>query len=144
MNIQLCRITDDSKKVNKSIGVIADVSAIMKENTSMLQPTFLISRKSWVNTCNYIYVEDFDRYYFIGNPVYAMGGMIEIPCKVDVLTSNRDKIRAIRCTIERQEKVYNPYLPDSQIVTDSKRVVDTIGVGSLGSDDGSIILTVVN
>ena len=84
----------------------------LKENTSLVNPTFILSRVSIVSGViqqfNYLYCPNFKRYYFVKDVKYGIGGMLEIECRVDVLTSFKDDIIEHEAYIERAEiQFYN-------------------------------------
>ena len=75
---------------------------------------------------NYAYIQEFNRYYYVGNITTLINGMWELDCRVDVLMSYRHKIRQLNAVIARQENLYNLYLEDNKLLTTSRRLYTTL------------------
>lgn len=72
---------------------------VLKDDTNVLNPTLLI-KSSFIDlsngkfyTPNYVYIEEFKRYYYVVNMTWVKGAW-QIQCKVDVLASYKDEIGA--------------------------------------------------
>ena len=65
-----------------------------------------------VFSANYLYIPQFNRYYFITDVVNVSANKWQIQARVDVLTSFKSAIRENTAIIERQENEYNLYLDD--------------------------------
>lgn len=82
-----------------------------KEDVDILNPTLEIAYSSDLTKCNYIYVQEWKRYYFVNNIVAGMQRLF-FDCHVDVLTTYATDIKKLDCIIARQENKYNTYLND--------------------------------
>lgn len=71
----------------------------LKEETSVIAPTFLLS--SYDSTFNYLYVPRWDRYYFVTDCTLNIDGLYELSCNCDRLASFKDSIGSYTCFIER-------------------------------------------
>ena len=70
--------------------------------------------------CNYVYINEFGRYYYITDIICIRNNLYELQCKVDVLMSHKAKILALKqCLIERNQYNYNKFLNDDNYQTDS-------------------------
>ena len=109
--------------VNKSLSLKLDIdSLILKNETSLLNPTFTltgVSDVSDVSTWNYLYIVQFNRYYFIEDIIFDTGKLIHLKCRVDVLMSFKSKILSSSQIISRQENLQNKYIVDSKLPTHS-------------------------
>ena len=75
MKVIFYNCTDDKKKVvKKNKTQIAIKECDIKEPCTLLQPQLLVSYSKELLKANYIYIEDFNRYYFINNPTLETGG----------------------------------------------------------------------
>lgn len=106
--------------VTKDIVEIETVQGTLRDSTSLLDPVFLIAANApgfHANHINYLYVEQFERYYYITNIISTAQGLWEIHCHVDVLMSYADQIREQTAIVARQEGKYNMYLDDGIFMT---------------------------
>ena len=87
------------------------LNCILKEGTSLVNPTLIFDRKAVGHTYNYAYIPDFGRYYFVGDPVYD-NARIEYPCRCDVLASFKTEIGASSHYILRCASDSNGYIID--------------------------------
>ena len=88
MRVILYNNKSDNNVVNKQIVRIKNMSnVIIKENSSIINPVFIIKNvtNQKIIKSNYLFSDDFNRYYYINNIVVINGGMFELHCSVDVL-----------------------------------------------------------
>lgn len=101
-----------------------------KDDSEVINPTIYISRNTNMINCNYIYIQDLHRYYYI-NKIDLSTQCYIVHCHVDVLMSYRTMILKQKAVIRRNANRYNLYLPDDRMKTLSPSRVIT-----LPSDDG--------
>ena len=98
------------------------VDAVMLDETSVINPTFKISRSHYWKRCNYVWSEDTLRYYYVTDVILAKGYVL-IQCHVDVLNTFRTKIKNKNVILKRASKWntytgaaynYNKYLNDDK------------------------------
>ena len=65
--------------------------------------------------CNYCYIEEFERYYFIDNIIIQNNKLFVLILSVDSLESNKEDISNQNAFITRNEFDYNPLVKDEQI-----------------------------
>lgn len=113
MTIKLYTNTSEEHVLSKSITQVGtDVSAILKDDTNMLNPTLIL-----VGTTadfNYIYLDTFNRYYFVRNKTYSQQRLY-IDCEVDVLMSFKTYIDDLEVIANRSSSRFNVYQPDNSI-----------------------------
>ena len=140
--IILYTLTSDRKCAKKSITQIRQVNCNLKMPTDIINPTFILTQSDYSRT-NYIYWVEEQRYYFVNNPTYIEGGLVEIPCHVDVLSSWWKYLSNIQTLVERQENVWSPYIIDTELPTRTERKISYKVVGSIGRPtEAYIALTV--
>lgn len=127
--------TSDRRTVQKNFNVTTALECSIKDKTTILRPTFVLAYSKELTQCNYAYVEELGRYYYLGNPVIGMDGTVELPAEVDVLMSWRNYILNLKCIIKRQEKVFSPYIFDGELLTRCDKVQETVNVGTVGIDN---------
>ena len=122
MTIKFYKNLSDKVVVDKNITQIgSDVTGTLREGCSIIDP--IIKFESTVGTnlteCNYAYITEFGRYYFINN-IKCVGKLFEVHMHVDVLKTYADGIRSNKAVIARQENKYNLYLQDGVFKTYSQ------------------------
>lgn len=143
MNIKLCSSTSEIVAINKDISIIDDVSATIKGALSVENPVLILQYKSDIQpNVNYVYIPEYNRYYFVTDIINLTGGRYEIHCKVDVLMSFKDYILNLSCIVDKQSSKDNAnmYLDDGSFVVQSKEFVDTIDFPRGFNDNGEFIL----
>lgn len=143
MNIKLCSSTSEIVAINKDISIIDDVSATIKGALSVENPVLILQYKSDIQpNVNYVYIPEYNRYYFVTDIINLTGGRYEIHCKVDVLMSFKNDILNLSCIVDKQSSKDNAnmYLDDGSFVVQSKEFVDTINFPNGFNDNGEFIL----
>lgn len=104
----------DNRVLDKRITQIAEISGKIKGDCLMTSPTIIIQNRDMSNV-NYIYINDFNRYYYISEIKVMTGGVIELSCKVDVLMSFKTEIKQLKVNVLRYENTAPTFLPDTRI-----------------------------
>ena len=105
---------NDSEKIklDKELREIGTIEGRLFQNTSITKPSIMFDLDTAVFSANYLYIPQFNRYYFITDVVNVSANKWQIQSRVDVLTSFKSAIRENTAIIERQENEYNLYLDD--------------------------------
>lgn len=143
MNIKLCSSISEIVAINKDVSIIDDVSATIKGALSVENPVLILQYKSDIQSkVNYVYIPEYNRYYFVTDIINLTGGRYELHCKVDVLMSFKDYILNLSCIVDKQSSKDNAnmYLDDGSFVVQSKEFVDTINFPRGFNDNGEFIL----
>ena len=119
MKIQLLSISDDTRKINKTVNPITELlpCAVTEDSNSILNPKLLLKWNSNYIGANYAYIPEFQRYYFIDDISLNTGGNCVISLSVDVLYTYSAQIMQLTVTAARSSNKYNRYLNDNQQVT---------------------------
>lgn len=107
----------DITKINEN------VSVVLKDDTNVLSPT-LITSQNISHTFNYIYISDFNRYYYVRNITYSQQRFY-IECAVDVLMSFNTDIKSLELIANRSSSRFNVYQPDPHVKFLQKSIVAT-------------------
>ena len=98
-------------EINKTLGTPIVKTCALKNGSSIEDPVLYMEHDASLFNCNYVYIPDFGRYYFISGRE-----LIEhteyIACHVDVIKSFADDIKASKGTATRSN-FYNKNIPDS-------------------------------
>ena len=117
MNLIFYRNYSERYALNKNITEMFQTTGKLKENTDIINPTYILKKANEVLAVNYCFDVETERYYFIQNVKKNIGGFWEVQCAVDVLMSYRDGINNLDVVTKRQENVYNTYLNDTEFKT---------------------------
>ena len=95
MEIIFYRNNSPKEALNKSISEVFRLSGTIKEESSVIDPVITIeSVANIASSCNYAYIPEFGRYYFITDIVTTSNTLWMISMHVDVLMSFRDDIKS--------------------------------------------------
>lgn len=112
-SIQLLRNNSQVNKIGKDLTSLLTVTGTLRSETSIIDPIINIECDlSRLTRCNYIYIEEFRRYYFVNNIRSIREGLVEFSCHVDVLETYKEEIKMNAAIIRRQENNWNLYLND--------------------------------
>lgn len=91
-----------------------DLTGDLREESSIIAPGIRVALASVPANVNYMYVQDWGRYYFIDEIVSVRAGIWELRGRVDVLGSFGTSIKACSGIVHRAEsdQAYNVYLDD--------------------------------
>lgn len=124
MKLVLFNNQSDARVVDKRILTRLTIKGTLKKATSITDPVIQISNindMDAVRGTNYMYIEEFNRYYYITSIVSVANNLWEIAGHVDVLMSFKDEILEQEAIILRNQYNYNTELYDGRIVTEQKR-----------------------
>lgn len=125
----------DNRVVNKSYNLVelGGASCEVKGECSITSPSFTLSgiSDSVIARLNYIYIPEWDRYYYVTNIQTELGKHYTIDCFVDALMSFQSEIKSLKGFVRRQEFKYNDYIPDTKIpARDTRHYIHKV-VGTL-------------
>lgn len=93
----------DKREVSKTLTQVGgDFYVEILDNSSVTNPVLKLQTSSGVLNANYIWLEDFHRYYYINDWTVSQGYIL-INCHVDVLMTYKTEIREIQCVVRRNE-----------------------------------------
>lgn len=119
MTLKLYTNYSDKNHLDKSITQQgSDITGTLREDCSIVDPVIKIESITNFNisTCNYAYISEFGRYYYITN-IVCVGKLYELHMHCDVLMSFKSQIRGNSAVIARNENTYNLYLTDGVFKT---------------------------
>ena len=83
------------------VGTVSNV--VLKDDTNLMSPTFILKTSEKVYNSNYVYCSFTHRYYYINNIDALSGGRLAIHCSIDVLYTYKDEILNSSAWIERSD-----------------------------------------
>lgn len=124
VTLKLMNNASDTNVVSKYVTQIGeDIAGTFRADSSILKPTILIEGTIPTN-CNYFYITEFGRYYYIDDVVTVRNNLFEISGHVDVLKTYENQIRNSTGIIYRQENDWNLYLDDGSFKVYNNPIFD--------------------
>lgn len=140
MDITLFINSDPKNKINKTPSAVSSVSGVLRDQCKTTDPVIMIEGSA-IPTGNYMYIPDFERYYFITNIKNVRNGLWEITAHVDVLTSYAAQIMAQNVILlDTSATGANNYVQNDVYVRSVKSKTDIVNFPSGLSEDGDFIL----
>lgn len=119
--------------VDKTITQVgSDLTGDLRAESSIISPGIRIAADSVPADVNYMYVQDWGRYYFIEEIISVRAGIWELRGSVDPLYTFRSELRACSGIVHRAESVnaYNTYLDDGSFRAYANPKIRTIAFPS--------------
>lgn len=128
IQVQFYNCEDDRKKLKKTLGgaIGGEVSCVLKENCSILEPAIRVSMDAVGDQyakINYCYIPEFGRYYFVGVPIVEPGQAITYNLEIDPLMTYASDLLNTQFEIARAEKEGNNYFIDTERALQNRKVV---------------------
>ena len=106
-----------SKRRNSTLipGGGTTMLASLKEDTSVVNPTFILHENQFPYTELGATIDGVHRYYFVDDVISVANGIYQVRCTCDVLASWKSNITSTPCYILYSTSGYSPQLVDSRI-----------------------------
>lgn len=139
--ISLFKTDSENNRLTKTLTNEKQLTGTLKEQTSILNPSIVISSDENISTYNYAYISEFGRYYYITDIVSARNGLWRVQLRCDVLMSYKDEIQNLNVILDNtQQTGLSNYIASPNWVSLVKTKTD-IKVFPKGlSDTGEFIL----
>lgn len=142
--LRLYNTLDSANVINKTLVLKKEYDLTFKEPMSVINPTLtlLIDKTVDVQECNYCYISDFERYYFIQDIQFVNNDVYKFYLECDVLESFKNDILNSYGEIKKvvSEGDYSPittnvdvrtdndlYHSNSSLITEKTMILSTIG-----------------
>lgn len=115
----------DQNTLNKTLTLISinPISAVLKDDTDLINPTLILSNNV-LQDFNYVYIQEFDRYYYVTTRAYAQQRYY-VTLAVDVLMSHKDDIEDLTVIANRASHNFNLYQIDPEVPQLAYNVIST-------------------
>ena len=139
--------TDDKKRVDKTnylgTALATKTNCTFKKPEDKGQPQIVVAYDSAIMSANYLYITELSSYYYLSEPILANQRLVFNATK-DLLFTEKENIKNLKCIISRQEHEYNAYLNDDRYPVLNKQQVNTLPFprGFAPKGDESIVLVV--
>ena len=142
MEVILYRNSSENNVIGKSLAQIKSVEANLKNDVSVINPTFILYYTDNILQSNYCFIPKFNRYYFIDEIVPITGDRCIVKCRVDVLESFKEDIKSLTVILDKAQSIYksNKYLDDGSFVVENKDFNTIHNFPNGFNDEGTFIL----
>lgn len=115
MTITFYNNSSDPRIVRKNLSTIATYNNVqVTADMGIESPTILINMFSGIQNCNYCYISEFGRYYYL-SPNVVNGNQVTFSGEVDVLMSFYNRFSSSDCIAERSSNAANNELEDKML-----------------------------
>ena len=112
MNVTLYSNSGDPRQITKNLSILGSAkTANATQPVDVLRPTLRLVYDSNIIAANYMYIDTFNRYYFIDEKSMEGNEMV-VSGHVDVLMSHRNAILNSYCIASRSASTPEPFIPD--------------------------------
>ena len=114
MSFSIVLYTNESRdnQRGKDLTAITTLTGTLRDKSSLIDPTIRLEYDNDLSACNYMYIAEFNRYYFIKDIVVIRTNLYEITAHCDVLESAGQALNTCAGIVRRQERQWNLYLDD--------------------------------
>ena len=145
MRIVLYTCTAENNRVDKEsfISNSFQLEGTLRNESSVIDPVITVEKTNPARyNYNYMFIEEFKRYYFINNIVHLRENLWEIHAHVDVLYTWLGDIKNSKCIVDKTQNPddSNMYFDDGSFVMDSRKYNVVRSFSSGFNDGGQYIL----
>ena len=135
-SIKLYHNKAEANRVDKTnyITLVKEVLGVLRESTSIIDFSVVLELDTFPNF-NYVYIEIFNRYYFVSDIVSVNKNIWEVSLSCDVLMSYKDAINACTAFVDRNENTYNLLIVDDKLPLKQGQTITTTFVNNTLFDD---------
>ena len=112
-DIVLMNNQEELNKISKSPVTVMTLTGTLREETDIVNPAINIEYAGTLTNVNYMYIQEFNRYYFITKIESVRSGLWRVYAHCDVLKTYSEAILGTPCVVARSETRYNLYLNDA-------------------------------
>lgn len=121
-NFYVC--DSDRRNLYKNISLIFSTDFVFYENSSIMQPRLRLAYNANIHNCNYMYIPELNRCYFIDDISFNNAGEMIVTGQIDVLETYQQQIAGITCNIARYEKYDLSLCPDTNILIKNYNIIN--------------------
>ena len=141
MNITLYNMTSPENKIGKSMTVVLSLTGELRNGCSRSSPAIMIEADMGsLGNCNYMYIAEFERYYYVTDIISHRNDLVEVRGRVDVLESFKDSILNEKVILKRQRDNWNLYVEDGSFITYAKDKMYTVNFPAGFDQDNCYVL----
>ena len=141
MEIKLYKTSSPRKKLVKDLTDGITLVGTLRAQSSVMSPTFTVQDIAVIG-CNYCYIPDFGRYYYINGINALRANLFELSLGIDVLMTYAEAIRSNAAIIDKaqwQGTAYK-YINDGSWVNTNRMNQEVVSFSGGFNDNGEFIL----
>ena len=143
MNVTIGTVTEDARCLDKSFSGTGYTGTLRNE-CSVQNPSVLMRvTASSISGCNYMYISEFGRYYFITDITAVSDTLSMVSGRCDVLKTYAAGIRSNSCILKRSANLNEPFINDGSYTMKSQMTTDYYPFPVFFPDADNIILITV-
>lgn len=104
---------EELNKISKSPSTVMTLTGTLRDETDIVDPVIIIEYAGTLTNCNYMYISEFNRYYFITKIESVRTNLWRVYAHCDVLKTYAQAILGTPAVVARSETRYNLMLNDS-------------------------------
>lgn len=140
MDITFYINNSEKNKISKNLTNNTHISGTLRNETGVMNPVILIHSVN-PTKFNYVYIPEFNRYYFITDMVSIRTDIWQIKLHVDVLMSFKNSLKNVKVILNDSEvEGADNYLTGEQWVTNVKDTTNIVNFPNGLLDNGEYIL----
>lgn len=139
-DIVLMNNQEELNKISKSPTTVMTLNGTLREETDIVNPVLNIEYNGTLTNVNYMYIQEFNRYYFITKIESVRTGLWRIYAHCDVLKTYSAGILGTPCVVARNEKKFNLYLNDSYFKVYANPRLEVINFPQMFSDFSYVLV----
>lgn len=133
----------DKRYANKVLEIVYDdVELTYIDKTDIANPVIKLGKAMDPLAYNYVYIPEFNRYYFVTEPPTFEAGYYRVKLHSDVLMSLKKYYKERNVIVKRNQYLFNMYMDDAQYKVQNRKSVRTVVFPS-GFTSHQLILGVV-
>ena len=145
MKIHLFSFSKRKNSTKQPTGTHTELDVKWKEDTSINNPSFVYAGNIYTYTCNYVYIPDWSKYYWVTDIVMLANNLTQIDLAEDVLATNKTAIGATVAQIAYSSTGYDTWKADTRLpVKVTKTITSSSGAAGVFDGTGTYILGVSN
>lgn len=141
MEIITYSLTEDGHHIPKHYTHVGTLTGSVRDAVDIENPTIRIDHAD-TDTFNYIYVPEFNRYYYVLDKVQIRTGITDLICHVDVLESFYRQFIYSPMIASRSDSTYNKFIPDGERVFQQDQLHIYKNLGGFSGNFSMIMVTV--
>ena len=138
-SINLYNNNSEKNKIGKSLTSYGTLTGTLRNECSLTSPEVLVQSATPI-LCNYAYIANFGRYYFITDVVSVRNNMYIIRLRCNVLETYKKQISKNTAVIERSQYYWNLYMQDPLLPVTTQVITSTVSFGKAFNQNGTNVL----
>ena len=139
MQIDTYICLSDKNNIPKVLQNPISVTGALRSEDDITEPVIDVTSAIPLQ-CNYCYIADFHRYYFVSMEVIRTG-LYRMHCSCDVLQSFYDQFFDSPCILSRNTSVYNSFVPDKNRGFYQYTIPEYLTIGDIGTPNIILMIT---